>query len=199
MKALFVLMTAILMTIAAGAQNINSPKGHLNIGIKGGLNVFNIQNDDNTSFDPRTGFNLGVLGHIHLAKQWAVQPEIQFSAQGAKSTDGDQELKLNYLNVPVLFQYMWDNGFRLQAGPQAGFLLSAKSEDNNNTTDIKDDIKPIDLDLALGAGYIHPPTGIGIDARYILGLADISERAVKSTNRGFQVSLFYIFGHSTNR
>jgi len=199
MKFLFVLMTAILMTVAAGAQNINAPKGHVNIGIKGGLNVFNINNDDNTSYDPRIGFNFGVLGHIHLAKQWAVQPEIQFSAQGAKSTDGNQEIKLNYLNVPVLFQYMWDNGFRLQAGPQAGFVLSAKSEVNNNTTDIKEDIKPIDLGLGFGAGYIHPATGLGIDARYILGLSDISESAVKSTNRGFQVGLFYIFGHSTKK
>jgi hypothetical protein len=199
MKILFVLMTAILMTFAAGAQNINSPKGHLNIGIKGGLNVFNIHNDDNTSYDPRLGLNLGVIGHIHLAQQWAIQPEIQFSSQGAKSTDGDQEIKLNYLNVPVLFQYMWDNGFRLQAGPQLGFLLSAKSEVDNNSTDIKDDIKPIDLGLGFGAGYIHPATGFGIDARYILGLSDISEGTGKSTNRGFQVGLFYIFGHSTKK
>lgn len=197
MRFLFVLMTAILMTGAVSAQNINAPKGHVNIGIKGGLNVFNIHQDDNTSFDPRIGFNVGVLGHIHVAKQWALQPELQFSAQGAKSADGDVETKLNYLNVPVLLQYMWDNGFRLQAGPQAGFLLSAKSEVNNTSTDIKDDLKPIDLGVSFGAGYIHPATGFGIDARYNLGLSDISESAVKSTNRGFQVGVFYIFGHTT--
>jgi len=197
MKFLFVLMTAILMTCAVSAQNINAPKGRLSIGIKGGLNVFNINNDDNTSFDPRIGFNLGVLSHIHVAKQWALQPELQFSAQGAKSADGNVETKLNYLNVPVLLQYMWDNGFRLQAGPQAGFLLSAKSEVNNTSTDIKDDFKPIDLGVSFGAGYIHPATGFGIDARYNLGLSDITESAVKSTNRGFQVGVFYIFGHTT--
>lgn len=197
MRFLFVLMTAILMTGAVSAQNINAPKGHVNIGIKGGLNVFNIHHDDNTSFDPRIGFNVGVLGHIHVAKQWALQPELQFSAQGAKSADGNVETKLNYLNVPVLLQYMWDNGFRLQAGPQAGFLLSAKSEANNTSTDIKDDFKPIDLGVSFGAGYIHPATGLGIDARYNLGLSDISESAVKSTNRGFQLGLFYVFGHST--
>lgn len=198
MKILFVLMTAILMTVAAGAQNINSPKGHLNIGIKGGVNVFNIYDDGNTSFDSRIGLNLGVLGHIHLAKQWAVQPEIQFSSQGAKNADANQEYKLNYLNVPVLFQYMWDNGFRLQAGPQLGFLLSAKSEEDNNTEDIEN-IKPIDLGLGFGAGYIHPATGLGIDARYILGLSDISDSDEKLTNRGFQVGLFYVFGHSSRK
>ena len=78
MKFLFVLMTAILLTGAAGAQNINAPRGHVNIGIKGGVNVFNIHNDDNTSFDSRIGFNVGLLGHIHVAKQLAVQPEIDF-------------------------------------------------------------------------------------------------------------------------
>ncbi len=200
MKFLFVLMTAIFITGAASAQNINAPAGHVSIGIKGGVNVYNIHNDNSTTYDSKVGFNLGVLGHIHVAKHLAIQPEIEYSAQGAKYTTGNGSIKLNYVNVPVLFQYMWDNGFRLQAGPQAGLLISAKSEIDNNTVDIKDAMKPIDLGVSFGAGYIHPATGIGIDARYNLGLSNINKNSdMKSTNRGFQVSLFYIFGHNTKK
>ncbi len=200
MKFLFVLMTAFLITGAASAQNINSPKGHINLGIKGGINLYNIHNDNAATYDPKIGFNLGLLGHIHVAKHFALQPEIQYSAQGAKYTDvnGDNKINLNYINVPVLLQYMWDNGFRIQAGPQAGILVSAKSKNNDNTVDIKNNFKPLDMGVSFGASYIHPSTGVGIDARYNLGLSNINENSdLKSTNRGLQVSLFYIFGHTS--
>jgi hypothetical protein len=202
MKFLFLLLAAFLIAGAASAQNINSPKGHINIGIKGGVNFYDINTDNNVSYDSKVGFNIGLLGHIHVAKHFALQPEIQYSAQGAKYTNvnGDNKYNLNYINVPVLLQYMWDNGFRLQAGPQAGILLSAKSENNGNTVDIKNNFKPLDLGLSFGASYIHPSTGVGIDLRYNLGLSNINDNSdLKSTNRGFQVSLFYIFGHNSKK
>ena len=200
MKFLFLLMTAMLITGAASAQHGNEPKGHISIGIKGGVNLYNIHNDNNVTYDPKVGFNVGLLGHIHLSKQFALQPEIQYSLQGAKFDINNNTTKynMNYINVPVLLQYMWDNGFRLQAGPQAGLLISAKSKTNDTSVDIKDNFKPIDLGVSFGAGYIHPSTGIGIDARYNLGLTNLNETGVvNSYNRGFQLSLFYIFSHNS--
>lgn len=192
MKYLIGLLTAILITGIAGAQHSDSPKGHVNIGIKGGVNVHNVYNDNNVKYDPRVGYHFGLLGHIHLSKELAVQPELVYSAQGATNYN------LDYINVPVLLQYMFDNGFRLQAGPQAGFLISAKSKNDNTTTDNKSDLKPIDIGLSIGASYIFPPTGVGVDARYNHGLSNINKSStVNSTNRGFQVGVFYIFGHNS--
>ena len=73
MKFLIGLMTAILITGIASAQHGNSPTGHINIGIKGGVNVYDIYNDNNIKYDPRIGFNFGLLGHIHLNNQFAIQ------------------------------------------------------------------------------------------------------------------------------
>lgn len=202
MKFLFVLMTAILITGVASAQHGNAPVGHISLGIKGGVNLYNIHHDNSTTDDSKLGFNVGLLGHIHVASHFALQPEIQFSTQGAKFDldNSTTKLNLNYINVPILFQYMWDNGFRLQAGPQASLLISAKSKNNDNNVDIKDYYKPLDIGVSFGMGYIHPSTGIGIDARYNLGLSNINENSsVKSTNRGFQLSLFYIFGHNSKK
>lgn len=182
---------AILITGSVSAQ-------HVNVGIKGGLNVFNINNENGTKYDPKVGFHLGLLGHIHLAKQLALQPELVYSAQGAKFNIGNVETryKLGYINVPVLFQYMFDNGFRLQAGPQVGFLVSAKAETNGNNTDIKNSFEKVDFALGVGAGYVNPKTGFGIDARYNLGLSNINNNtSVNSTNRGFQLGVFYLLGH----
>ncbi len=186
-----VALAAILMTATAKAQNVN-------IGIKGGLNVYNINNNNGGKFDNLLGFNLGLIGHIHLAKQLALQPELVYSAQGAKFTnDGvETKIKLGYINVPILFQYMFDNGFRLEAGPQIGFLVNAKAKTPNSTVDIKNNFKKVDFGLGAGIGYVNPTSNFGIDARYNLGLSNINENtSSKSTNRGFQVGVFYLFHH----
>ncbi len=184
MKYLIGLITLILITGVASAQHSSSPAGHVNLGIKGGLNVYNIHNDNGTKYDSRTAYHFGLLGHIHIDSQWAVQPEIVYSIQGTKN-----EFKLGYINVPVLLQYMFDNGFRIQAGPQIGFLVSADNRDHFN---------PIDVGASVGASYVAPSTGFGIDARYNLGLNNIHKSsAANLTNRGVQLGVFYIFGHNS--
>lgn len=184
-------LAAVLMVSTANAQ-------HLDIGIKGGLNLYNIKNDEGFKYDAKAGVNIGLLGHIHFTKQFALQPELVYSTEGGKYTVAgvDTKVKLAYINVPVMFQYMFENGFRLEAGPQVGFLTSAKSETNKTTTDIKNSIKPVDFSLGAGVGYLHPKSGFGVDARYNLGLSNINENStVKSTNRGFQLGVFYLFDH----
>ena len=186
MKFLTGLITALLITGVATAQHGNSPSGHINLGVKGGVNSYNIHNDNGVRYDSKLGYNLGMIAHIHFNSRFAFQPEITYSAQGAK--EGNATYNLDYINIPVMFQYMYDNGFRLQAGPQISFLV------NTNL----DDISPIDLGVGLGASYVVPSTGFGVDARYNLGLINIHKSGtVNSTNRGFQFGLFYIFGHNT--
>jgi hypothetical protein len=199
MKQLFTLVAALFIMSAVVAQHGNTPVGHVSIGIKGGVNLYNIHNDNSIKYDPMVGYNLGLLGHIHLNQYFAIQPELVYSAQGAKHTESNTttNLNLSYINMPVLFQYMFDNGLRLQAGPQIGLLIAAKSKTGSTSIDSKEYLKPIDLALSIGAGYVHPPTGLGIDVRYNLGLSNINDNGdVKSTNRGMQLGLFYIFGHN---
>ena len=192
MKLYFsVAIASLLMIGSVSAQSVN-------FGIKGGLNVYNVSVDDESEYDSKTGLHVGFLGHIHLNKQWALQPELLYSAQGAKFTSNgiESKLKLDYINVPILFQYMFDNGFRLEAGPQVGFLVGAKTEANDVSVDVKDQLKGVDFSLGLGLGYIHVPSGFGVDARYNLGLSNISEDDDnKSMNRGFQLGIFYQFQH----
>src|SRR5689334_6902286 len=99
------------------------------LGLKGGLNISTTTNSQGYQRGSRAGLNAGILAHVHLNQDWAIQPEVMFSSQGAKYTtdvDGEHNLVMNYVNIPVLFQYMFANGFRLQTGPQIGFLASVK-------------------------------------------------------------------------
>jgi len=95
-----------------------------------------------------------------------------------------------------MFQYIYDNGFRLQAGPQLGVLVSAKSKTDNVQTDVKGDYGSIDLALGVGMSYVNPATDFGVDVRYYHGLTNISKidnATIK--NRGFQVGVFYLINH----
>jgi Outer membrane protein beta-barrel domain len=188
------LSTAIILLLSSAslhAQNVN-------IGLKGGVNLYTITSDNDFNFDMKAGFNAGLIGHIHFTKQFALQPEVLYSTEGAKySLLGiNHTLKLNYINVPVLLQYMFNNGFRLQAGPQVGFLTAAKSETGNTKTDVKSNYKSTDFAITAGVGYVHAPSGWGADARYNFGVGNINENsAVKSMNQGFQFGLFYLINH----
>lgn len=183
------LITALALIMMVGSAMAQS----VNIGIKGGLNVFTLSGTNDGGYNSRTSFHLGLLGHIHIADHFALQPEIIYSSQGTKYSN-NLDLTLNYVNVPLLFQYMFDNGFRLHAGPQLGLLVNAKADGQ----DVKDSFKGTDLGLTVGASYVHPPSGFGVDARYNHGLSNINENTnTDSYNRGFQVGVFYLFKHKS--
>ncbi|MDZ4756653.1 MAG: porin family protein [Bacteroidota bacterium] len=171
---------------------------HTNIGIKGGLNGYTVKGNSNANYTPKLGLNLGVLAHIHLSKKFALQPEIVFSVQGTKYTSNGKnvDLQLKYVNIPILFQYMFENGFRLELGPQVGILTGAKNKVDDFKTNVNSSFKSVDLGLAVGMSYVRPATGFGFDIRYNHGLTNINTNNTFNTfNRGVQVGLFYLFQH----
>ncbi len=191
MKALCVTALAILLGgLMASAQT--------NFGIKAGYNSSSVQISDGADFDSKSGFHVGALAHIHVSEHFAVQPEVMFSTQGGKIAD-DNTLNLNYINVPLLLQYMVNDGFRLQTGPQVGFLVSAEREIGNIEIDVDDTYNSVDFSWVFGAGYLTS-MGLGFDVRYNLGLNNISDDSdFEAKNRVFQIGLFYQFRNSAGR
>lgn len=164
---------------------------HLEPGIKAGLNFSSLATESVDDGNNRTSFHIGLLGHIHINRSWAVQPELVYSSQGAKYGN-NTVLKLGYINVPVLAQYMFGPGFRVETGPQFGFNINAKSDVGGNETDIKDRFKGFGMSWAFGVGYLSE-MGLGADLRYNLGLSDISKAGNNVKNSVWQVGLFYQF------
>lgn len=193
MKKLSLFVSVILLGSAVMAQS--SAK----LGIKAGLNVSNVALDPEVvEKASRLGFHGGLVAHIHLNPQWGIQPELLYSGQGFEDNTNNAEWKFNYLNIPVMIQYMFDNGFRLQAGPQVGFLLDGKIEgdDGGADVDLTDDLKKVDAGLGLGLGYLSY-SGFGVEGRYNLGLTNINETGTNDLkNRVFQISLFYMLDNA---
>ncbi|MEO5673346.1 MAG: porin family protein [Chitinophagales bacterium] len=167
---------------------------HMNPGIKAGLNLASL-NSENDDFDYsfNTSLNAGVFVHMHFNKLIAIQPELNFSGQGAQYDFAGTNLHLNlaYVNLPVILQIMLGNGFRLQTGPQVGVLVSANSKEGDTSTDVKSSFNKPDLSWMFGASYVHK-SGFGLDARYNLGLSNINEDdSEKIKNSVIAISLFY--------
>lgn len=192
MKRAFFISAIMLGSFIIRAQQVE-------LGLKSGLNAATVHGSTssyNYSYDPRVSMYVGGLAHIRLTREFAIQPEVVFSGQGYKT--GDNVYRLNYLNVPVLLQYMFGSGFRLETGPQVGVLLTGKLK-NGNPGDIKKYYKDLDFAWTVGAGYLLP-CGLGFDARFNAGIPKINDlnddNLPDRTNRRnavFQAGIFYQF------
>jgi Outer membrane protein beta-barrel domain len=194
MKKLFLLFASVCAVIATTAQ-------HPHWGIKGGINVANIDIQNGSDPDARVGIHLGGLAHIHLSEHFALQPELMYSNQGAERSTNNAEFKtkLHYINIPVLLQFMTGSGFRVQTGPQLGVLMGAKYKVNDVETDIDDNYETPDFSWSFGASYVTRK-GLGFDARYNHGITNINDApGDKYTNRVFQFGVFYQFRVSEYR
>ncbi|MBC8045763.1 MAG: PorT family protein [Fimbriimonadaceae bacterium] len=169
MKKYFIIACVLMLSSVLKAQ--------MNFGIKGGLNFTTLNSKDDVSdYNFLPSYYAGVLAHMHISEDFAFQPELLFSAQGAKYDILGEKATINlgYINLPLLFQFMFLEGLRLESGPQAGLLIMADSKFLGTTTDIKDDLNALDLSWVFGVGYVTD-SGLGIDLRYNTGLTNISE------------------------
>lgn len=154
--------------------------------LKAGINAATIKGKDVTGYKAKTGLYLGGLAHIPLSTSIGIQPEIYYSADGAKWKDEDAKTILHYLKIPALVRYN-AGGFNAVTGPQLGFLLSAKDEEEKETTDIKEYLKKSDFSWAFGVGYSVSPLW-SLNARYNLGLSKFYE---EEKNSSIQIGVQY--------
>ncbi|MDO5655395.1 MAG: porin family protein [Flavobacteriaceae bacterium] len=168
---------AIFGLMSVEAQNVNTEA--LQLGVRAGYNLSNLNGDKIQGVDTKSlsGFHIGLFTEFPVAPRFSIQPEVIYSTQGSKfeALGKEADLRLQYINVPVLAKVYLANGFNLQAGPQIGFLTGADwKEDGANDVDATDYLKGTDFGLLLGAGY-KLAQGVTIDARYNMGLSNITD------------------------
>lgn len=180
---LFLLMAFLPALIFAQRRNAQ-------LGIKGGVNLASYNGVG--SDEARVGFHVGLLAHIHTSNpKLAIQPEVVYSSQGADFPGHADEV--DYINVPILLQYIGRGGLRLETGPQVGALVAAKYKDDNGVEyNNKNSFKQSDLSWAFGLGFIST-SGFGLDLRYNLGLSDITKGRGDVKNSVWQFGIFYQF------
>ena len=89
--------------------------------------------------------------------------------EGAEYDETNSEITLHCINLPVMFQYN-ASGLIVEAGPQLGFLLSAKE----NGTDATNAYENVNIAFGFGLAY-KMKEGLGFSARYNLGLTGVAK------------------------
>lgn len=201
-----------MLTAAAVMAFAFSNAQETKFGVKGGINLHTITGDVSEDVSSKVGFQIGGFAEFKLSDKFAIQPELLFSTQGAKletsepefGISSEQKLNLTYLNIPVMAKFYATEKFSLEAGPQVGFLLSAKSkyeatfdgETESGDEDVKDTLESIDFGVNFGAGYDFTEN-LSAGLRYNLGLSNIAktedDNDAKVKNSVFSLSLAYKF------
>lgn len=186
---LLTLFALVLMTQAAMAQ--------FHLGVKAGTNITKV---DGKSFKDefRYGYHLGGFAEIRLGNKLVLQPEVLWNQYATRLDsnfshvyqdvfDGNSNVKLNYLSIPILVNYkLVGNFISLQAGPQFGVLI-----DQNKTLLQNGGNAFKQGDLSMLAGVLVRMGPIRVNGRYAIGLNNISDIPDdnKWKSQGFQLSV----------
>jgi hypothetical protein len=175
--------------------------GQVAFGLKGGLNLTNINTDDaSATYNSRTGYHAGLFLRGKFGKV-GIQPEALFFTQSNKvdyGSLGSAEQSFTYLAIPVMVKFYPVLGLNLQVGPQFGFLLDGERKYDNGILvtkqDIKDYYKSSDVAVSVGLGYDFN-FGLGLDCRYNIGVQDINNVSggEKAKSQIFLVSIGWNF------
>ncbi|WP_027379363.1 porin family protein [Chryseobacterium daeguense] len=194
MKKLILGIAISLSSLAFAQEKAKESSSPVRFGVKAGLNVSSISGGDSKA---KAGFYGGVFANIPVSSQFAVQPEVLYNGVGSKAEDlDDLKINLDYISVPVMFQYNAMPNLYLEAGPQFSFLINSKLKYQSASVDGKDLVKGFDFGIGLGAGY-YIVDGFGITARFVAGVVDIGEKIngvqAEGKNNVFQIGLAYKF------
>lgn len=188
-------MKKMFLAAAIAVLGLSQSDAQVNFGVKAGPQLSNLVGNDDVDASTKFGFHAGAYANIRISEQFAFQPELLYSMQGAESETTYEEfgityrdedkIQLSYINVPLMMKWYAYDGLNFEFGPQIGFNVAAKAKGESTVTngdgsittsydeDI-DDIETVDFGLNIGAGY-ELPMGLNFGIRYALGLTEIQK------------------------
>lgn len=195
-----------------------------NFRLQGGLNLANMIELDNdfvysSPYKLNAGAQIGLIYHLPLTKVLSFETGMLYSVKGFRikdtiaGLDFTAKLKLNYLDIPILFKATHDFGDglkifgafgsyigigvtgirRVTGESQATFRVNDKEIKWGN--DDRDDLKRFDMGFTFGAGLEVNSYVIGF--LYDLGLANIAanqENGYSISNSVIRLSFGYKIG-----
>jgi len=189
-------------TFSVAALQANAQAGRF--GINAGVNFANINGKDAEGTKLKTGFQAGVTYDIGLADEFVLQPGISYVQNGSKvkGDEFDERWDLNYIQVPVTFQYqpaLGTGNLLLGVGPYVGFgvgkVKGSLFDDKVSSKSDWDDagLKKVDAGGKLLVGY-QLGMGLSFNLNANLGLANLSDdKDAKFHNTSFGVTVGYKF------
>jgi len=203
MKHALLLLASLAATGAAHAQVKGLPAAsdysegtsttsrNTGFGIKGGLSYSDLKGSGTsifTSRDQLKTFHAGLYGQYGFTRFTSVQVEALYSRKGFQSTNpagGQQDNRLDYLALPVLFVGNITETLSFHLGPQVAVLTSARS--GNTDLDVSQSgYHRFDFGGVAGAEARLGPARLGV--RYDLSFANLYKDGAALTYNGQPLS-----------
>jgi len=190
-KVLLAMFAVTVFAVSLEAQGIR-------LGAKVGANLNKVSGQSfNDGFD--LAYHVGGFLEIDFNKKWGIQPEVLWSQTATKRSsfntiyaseinplNNQQNIKLDYLSIPVLFRYNVGGILTLNVGPQFGILLN---QDKTLLQNGESAFKGGDFSMVAG-GQLNFKV-LRIYGRYNIGLQNINDidNKDKWTNQQIQLGL----------
>lgn len=147
-------------------------------GVKGGINMSNLYQSDADDENMLVGFNAGLYAKLPITDNIAFQPELLYTTKGSKLDydNGSAKIRLDYIELPLLFKFNLTQNFNIHAGGYASYLVNSKVSNDGIVdfdTNVTDDLERFDAGLAAGVGVDFNPISVGL--RYNYGLTTIGK------------------------
>lgn len=166
------------------SQNLSSTPTY---GVKGGILLSTVTGDDAIDqFAKKIGFQIGITGAYYIQPKLSVRGEINYEAKGAKFSNHEMDMNLNYVSVPLYlkFNFTKDPEFYIYGGAYGSYLLSAKTKGTYEKFDVVesineniiDNITKYDIGIIGGLGVqgrFNRYTDIFLDLRYTQGFINL--------------------------
>jgi hypothetical protein len=188
MKKLILSLFAITVIAAASYAQAG-----IRLGIKGGTNLTQLSGQ---SFDNgfKAGYQLGGFMEIDLTKSLGIQPEVLFSESAGRTAsnlgtvltnlNSNQDVRLNYLSIPVLLRINANKMLTFVVGPQYSILINPHETTLQNGQDAFKS-----GDFAAVGGLQLNLSAFRIYGRYAIGLNNINDLANQDSWKSQQIQL----------
>lgn len=192
MKKLFLLASIFMMAVSATAQDyeegndvVDTRKNVVSLGVTAGGNYSMMSKYDPIDLGSRTGigFQGGLAINAHFGQKpgagagtgpIGLQLEVLY-AQHSFKTDLNENIKLSYLEAPLLFKYYFTKELNVELGPTFAFLMSKKPDElvGPSTSIAIGELKGGDVRATVGISY--QTNGFYVSARYNHGFSDLAK------------------------
>ncbi len=192
-------------------------------GVKAGYSLSTLKmdaetaNEESYTTDPSHTFYIGGMVQHKFNDNFGIQGELLYSPLGGKddyvydeegmSFGMKSKIELGTILIPVSAKYFISDAFAVNAGASFGLIVSAKAKsvfdggmnipgielEIDDTVDIKDEVNTLNIAPFIGAEYTLE-NGLFFDARYNMGVSDLSKPDGKMTNSFAQIGVGFKFG-----
>lgn len=205
-------LSIFFLMLFALTSDLNSQE--LVFGFTGGLNMNTISTKESDG-GLKVGANIGGIAQLKLNDEMSLMANLRFSSKGqqfSKIIDSNNNYlkvynstSLYYIDIPLLYQYYFEDIIGIEAGPTFNFCLGGKNKEKigNEEWNVakfeKGTYNPFEFGLAFGIftrdlGQ-NAFNNIFIEFRYFIGLTNFIKDYDRNTNTGVFLNIGYIIEH----